>query len=43
MCRYFGISIIDFTWKDKSLPDYIYLFSTNEYEKNDKLIPNNFR
>ena len=37
MCRYFCIVFIDFMLKDKSLLDYINLFSTKEYEKNDKL------
>ena len=35
---YFCIEFIDFMLEGKSLLDYINLFSTNEYEKNYKII-----
>ena len=38
MCGYFCIGFIDFLLKDKSLLNYINLFSHNEYKKNDKII-----
>ena len=38
MCGYFCTGFIDFMLKGKSLLDYAYLFSPNEYEKNDKII-----
>ena len=38
MCGYFCTGFVDFMLKGKSLLDYIYLFSPNEYEKNDKII-----
>ena len=38
MCGYFYIGLIDFMLKVKSLLDYTNLFSSNEYEKNDKII-----
>ena len=38
MCGYFYIGLIDFMLKGKSLLDYTNLFSSNEYEKNDKII-----
>ena len=34
----FLYSPIDFMLKDKSLLDYTNLFSSNNYEKNDKII-----
>ena len=34
----FLYSSIDFMLKDKSLLDYTNLFSSNNYEKNDKII-----
>ena len=37
MCGYFCIGFIDFMLKDKSLLEYTYLFSPNDYEKNDKI------
>ena len=36
MCGYFCIGFIDFMLKGKSFLDYINLYSSNEYEKNDK-------
>ena len=38
MCGYFCIGFIDFMLKCKSLLDYTNLFSSNNYEKNDKII-----
>ena len=45
MQRYICIGFIDFMLKDKikSLLDYINLFSSNEYENNDKIILKYFR
>ena len=42
MCGYFCIGVIDFMLKGKSLFDYTNLFSSKEYEKNDKTILNYF-
>ena len=36
--RYFGIEFIDLMLKGNSLLDYTNLFSSNEYENNDKII-----
>ena len=38
MSGYFSIGFIDFMLKGKSLLDYANLFSTNDYEENDKVI-----
>ena len=38
MCGYFCIGFIDFVFDGKSLLDYTNLFSSNDYEKNDKVI-----
>ena len=38
MCGYFCIGFIDFMLKGKSLLEYTNLFSSNDYEKNDKII-----
>ena len=43
ICGYFGAGFIDFKLKGKSLLDCINLFSPNEYEKNDKIIPKYFQ
>ena len=43
MCTHFCIGFIDFMFKGKSLLDYTYLFSRNEYEKNDKAILKHFQ
>ena len=43
MYKYFCIGFIDFMLKRKSLLDYINLFSPNDYEKNDKIIPKYFQ
>ena len=37
MCGYFCIGFIDFILKGKSLPDFPNLFSSKEYENNDKI------
>ena len=37
MCEYFCIGFLDFALKGKSLQDYANLFSSNVYEKNDKI------
>ena len=38
MCGYFCIGFTDFMTKGKSLLDYAYLFSSTDYEKNDKIL-----
>ena len=38
MWGYFCIGFIDFVLKGKHLLEYSYLFSPNDYEKNDKII-----
>ena len=38
MCDNFCIEFIDFMLNGKSWLDYTYLFSPNDYEKNDKII-----
>ena len=38
ICGYFCIGFIHVILKSKSLLHYINLFSTNDYEKNDKII-----
>ena len=38
MCGYFCIGFIDFILKDKSLLEYTNLFSSNDYEENDKIV-----
>ena len=38
MCGYFCIGFTDFMAKGKSLLDYAYLFSSTDYEKNDKIL-----
>ena len=38
MCGYFCTGFIDFVLKGKNLLEYTYLFSPNEYKKNDKII-----
>ena len=43
MCAYFCIGFIGFMLKGKSFLDYTNLFSLNEYEKNDKVIPEYFQ
>ena len=43
MCKYFCIEFIDFMLKGKSLLKYTNSFSSNDYEKNNKRIPNYFQ
>ena len=43
MCGYFCIGFIDFMLKGKILLEYLALFSPNNYEKNDKIIPKYFQ
>ena len=38
MCGYFCIGFTYFMLKGKTLLDYTYLFSPNEYEENEKII-----
>ena len=38
MCEYFCNGFIDFMLNDKGFLDYTNMFSTDEYEKNDKII-----
>ena len=42
MCGYVCTGFIDFMLKGKSFFDYINLISPNNYDKNDKIILNNF-
>ena len=42
MCEYFCTGFIDFMLKDKSLLEHTNLFSTNDYEKNYKIISKYF-
>ena len=42
MCGYFCIGFIDYMFKGKSLTDYTYLFSPNNFKKNDDIILNYF-
>ena len=39
MCGYFCIGFVDFMLKGTSFLDYAHLYSPNDYEKNDKMIP----
>ena len=43
MCGYFCIGFVDFMLKGKSLIDYTYLFSPNDYEKNNQIKPKYFK
>ena len=43
ICGHFCIGFIDFMLKGKSLLEYKYLFSPNEYKKNDKLMLKHFQ
>ena len=38
MCKYFSIEFIDFMLKSKSFLDYTNLFSSDEYQKSDKIL-----
>ena len=43
MCGHLGISLNHFMLKGKSLFNYTNLFSPNDYEKNDKILPKYFQ
>ena len=43
MCGYFCIGFIDFMLKGKNLLHYKNLFSSNDYENNDKIILKHFQ
>ena len=43
MCGYFRIGSIDFMRKGTRLLEYTILFSSNDYEKNDKILVKNFQ
>ena len=43
MCGYFCIGFIDFMLKGEGLFDYTNLFSRNDYEEIDKIIPKYFQ
>ena len=43
MCGYFRIGSIDFMRKGTHLLEYTILFSSNDYEKNDKILVKNFQ
>ena len=43
MCGYFCIGFIDFVLKGRSLLDYTNLISSDEYEKNDKIVSKYFQ
>ena len=38
MCGYFCIGFIDFMLVDKKLTDYMNLFSSHDFKKNDNII-----
>ena len=42
MCGYFCIGFIDFMFKEKTLSEYTYLFSPNDFKRNDDIILNYF-
>ena len=42
MCGYFSIGFIDFMLAEKTLTEYINLFSPNKFKKNDNIILNYF-
>ena len=42
MCGYFCIGFINYMFKDKSLKDFINLFSPNNFKNNDEIILNYF-
>ena len=43
MCEFYCIAFIEYTLSRKTLLDYINLFYPNDYEKNDKIMYNNFK
>ena len=42
MCAYFCIGFIDFMLAGKKLTDYTYIFSPNNFKRNDDIILNYF-
>ena len=42
MCGYYCIGFVDYMFMGKSLTDYTYLFSKNNFKKNDEIILNYF-
>ena len=42
MCGYFCIGFIDFMFKGKALAEYTYLFSPNDFKRNDDISLNYF-
>ena len=42
MCGYFFIGFIDFMFKGKALAEYTYLFSPNDFKRNDDISLNYF-
>ena len=43
MCSYFCTGVIDFMLPSKKLTDFTSLFSTNDFEKNDRIILSYFK
>ena len=43
MCEFYCIAFIEYILSRKTLLDYINLFYPNDYEKNDKIMYNNFK
>ena len=43
MCGFYCITFIEYIISEKTLLDYTNLFSANYYQKNDKIIYNNFK
>ena len=43
MCGYFGIELINYMFKGKTLLDYTNLFSPNDFKKNDRAIKRIFK
>ena len=43
MCGYYCIEFINYMLKGKTLLDYTYLFSPNDFKKNDKIIKRIFK
>ena len=43
MCRFFCIAFIEYMLAGKTLLDYTYLFSPNDYKKNDKIVYKYFK
>ena len=43
MCGYFYILFLDFMLRGKTLNDFTNLFSPYDFEKNDKIVLNDFK